>query len=174
MCGFLDCQPAERAKLDDGGELRIERFQLTQGVVERKNRYLAGRGSISGFVEGHARDALTALGRTVTPRVIDEDSAHHLCRHAEKMRAIVPVDVPLIDETQIHLMDERSRLQGMTGPFAAKLTRGDAAQLGVDERKQLMECFGIAATPVAEKRGDVPTRGNDRILQNVSFASLRP
>jgi hypothetical protein len=43
--------------------------------------------------------------------VIDEKAPHDLCGHGEKVRAVLPAHLPLIDQLQIRLMDEGGRLK---------------------------------------------------------------
>jgi hypothetical protein len=66
----------------------------------------------------------------------------------QKMRSILPVDMTLINKPQIDLVNQCGRLEGVV---PAKLSRGDAAQLSIDERQQLIQCAAVATTPVAEE-----------------------
>ena len=68
--------------------------------------------------------------------VIDQDPAHDLRRDAKEMASILPIDLALVDEPDVHLMNKRRRLQGVVGALAPKLARGNAAKLPVDERQQ--------------------------------------
>jgi hypothetical protein len=91
----------------------------------------------------------------VTPGVIDQDPAHDLRRRAKEMRPILPIDLPLIDEPQVHLVNQRRRLQGVVSPLAAKLAPRDATEFRVDQWQQLIERTAVAATPRAKQRRDV-------------------
>jgi hypothetical protein len=64
------------------------------------------------------------------------------------VRSILPVDLALIDETQVDLVDERRRLQRVIHALASELTGSDAAQLGIQERQELVERGGVAATSI--------------------------
>ena len=90
----------------------------------------------------------------MAPGVIDQDPAHDLRRHAEKVRPILPIDLPLVDEPEVHLVDQGRGLQGVVGPLAPKLARRHATELRVDQRQQLIERSLVAATPIAEQRRD--------------------
>jgi hypothetical protein len=87
--------------------------------------------------------------------MIDEDPAHHLSRDAKKVRPIPPVDVPLVNEPQKYLVNERSRLERVARSLTPEMPRRHPAQLGVDERQQLIEGTLVAATPVPEQRRDL-------------------
>jgi hypothetical protein len=78
----------------------------------------------------------------------DEDPTHDLRGDTKEMSPVTPIAVALIDESQIGLVDECRRLQGVAHPLMPKLPLRDPAQLGVNERQQLIECAAIPATPV--------------------------
>ena len=89
------------------------------------------------------------------PCVIHENPAHHLRRDAEEMRPIPPVDLPLVDQPQVDLVNQRGWLQRVADPFAAKLARGHPTQLRVDERQQLVESISVTTPPFGQKRRHV-------------------
>ncbi len=125
-------------------------------MIQREHGYLAGCRLLHSLIDRHARDTLAALGRIVATGVVDEDPPHDLCGDPEEMRPIPPIDLALIDESQIRFVDERRRLQGVARPLTTKLAPRDAAQLGVHERQQLIERTVIPATPLIEQRRDIP------------------
>ena len=79
------------------------------------------------------------------------------------MGATLPVAGALFDQPKVGFVDERGRLQGMSVPLQAKLTRGDSPQFRVDERQQAIESAPIAAAPVAEQPRDVMTCGHRQL-----------
>ncbi len=83
----------------------------------------------------------------VTARMIDQDPAHDLRGYAKKMGSALPVDPTLVDHAEIHLVNQRGRLQRVADSFHPKLARCDAAQLRVDEWQQLIKRNAVAATP---------------------------
>ena len=91
----------------------------------------------------------------MTAGVIDQDPAHDPRCDAKEMRSILPIRAALVDETDVGLVHERGGLQGVVRPLVAKLACGDAAKLRIDEREQLIEGSPVAATPIAQQRGDV-------------------
>jgi hypothetical protein len=146
--GLVDREPAKRAQLDDPGQVGIDGRQTTERVIERQQRHLLGSGDLLCVVNRDTLDAVTALSCAMTTRMVDENAAHRLCGHAEEVRSILPVDLALIDETQVDLVDERRRLQRVIHALASELTGSDAAQLGIQERQELVERGGVAATPI--------------------------
>ena len=128
-------------------------------------------GDVSRFVDRHASHAVAPLARVVTTGVIDEDPAHDLRRDTEEMRAILPIDLTLVDEPDVHLMDESRGLQGVIGPFVPELAHRHAAELRIDERQQLIERSPVAATPIAEQRGDVARRDHWSLFNQLDRSS---
>ena len=155
VCRFLYGQSAKCAKLDDSGQVRVGLFQAIERVIQREDGHLVRRRYLSRLVDRHALHTAAPLARAATPGVIDQDPAHDLRRDTKEVRSILPIDLPLIDEPQVHLMNERRRLQGVVGPLATKLAGRNATELRIDERQQLIECTAVAATPLAEQRRDV-------------------
>jgi hypothetical protein len=144
----FDRESAERAKLDDLGQRRVDLFQAPERVIQREDGDLVRRGDVFGCIDGHTALAVAALDRGVTTGVIDQDPAHDLCRDAKKVGSILPVDLALIDQPQVDLVNERRRLQ----TWSARSRRAGArppGELSVDEREQQIE-RSIAATPIAE------------------------
>ena len=76
----------------------------------------AGRlGGWRHLVQAHHRDAAAALVGVLSAGVIDEDLAHQLRRHRKEVRPALQRHAVHIHESQVDLMDERRRLQGVPG-----------------------------------------------------------
>ena len=155
MRRLFDGEPAKRAQLHDSREAVIELLEAAERLIQRENGYLVGWRRFQGRIDRQVMDALAPLARVVATGVVDKDPPHDLRGHTKEMRAIPPIDPPLIDQSQIRFVDERRRLQGVPHPLASKLARGDAAQLGIHERQQLVEGTVVPATPIVEQRRDV-------------------
>ncbi len=52
--------------------------------------------------------ARAALPGVMRPGVIDQDATHQVRGNREKLRAVLPLDPPLIDELQIRLVNQGS------------------------------------------------------------------
>jgi hypothetical protein len=85
------------------------------------------------------------------------------CAATPKSERIPPIDLPLIDESQVGFVDERRRLKRVPGPLATQLSPGDAAQLGIYEWQQLVEGTVIPPTPLVEQRRDVRRWGHHQL-----------
>ena len=53
--------------------------------------------------------------------MVHENAPHHDGGHADELRAVLPVHLPLIDEPQVRLVDERGGLERVVGPLAAQV-----------------------------------------------------
>ena len=96
---------------------------------------------------------LPAAGETVSlgglplPGVVHEHTAHHARRDAEEMRAVLPWNRPLRNQAQIRFVDDRCRLERVTGFLAAKVSGGQTAKLALDLRHELCFSFGRSRPP---------------------------
>jgi hypothetical protein len=89
----------------------------------------------------------------MTTGMIDEDPAHDLRGDTKEVRPIQPVDLPLVDEPQIRLVYECSRLQGVPDTLPSKLARGNPTELRVDQGQQL-----LLGSPDSNPRGALSHR----------------
>jgi hypothetical protein len=83
--------------------------------------------------------------------VIDEDAAHHLRYHGQKLYAVLPDGVLLIDETDVRLVYERGRLQDVSRTFASQMDSRTTAQLAVHERHRAIAGIQVPRVPGAEE-----------------------
>src|SRR5262245_13179380 len=91
------------------------------------------------------------------------------CRgDTKEMHPILPVDLPLIDEPDEHLVHKGRRLQGVIGPLAPKLAGRNAPELRIDEWQQPVERSPVTAAPIGEQRRDVARRDH-RSLSLISW-----
>ena len=93
------------------------------------------------------------------------------------MRTVLALQFGLIGQPQIRLVNERSRLEGALPIFASQPRLGDAKQIFVDDRRELLEGARIAIAPMNEKGGNVagrPGRFRDGCSQIRHCASLFP
>ena len=83
---------------------------------------------------------------------------HHLRGDRKEVRAILPVDVALIDQLHISLVDQAGRLQRAVAAFVRHVARGDHVELVVDERDQAIERRAVAVLPLAQQHRDLCRR----------------
>jgi hypothetical protein len=95
--------------------------------------------------------------------VIDEHTAHYIRGDSKKLGTIMPVSFPLIDEAKIRLVNEGCCLKGVTVGLATHGMRGNATQLIVHERYELVCRSRVALTPRLEERSDIRSCGLRKI-----------
>ena len=121
---FLVVQAAEVTQFHNLAAPWIHFRQTFQSFVE-SNHFRSGQTRDRGsFVERNLLRAAAAFGVRVTARVIDQNTPHNLRRDGEEVRTIGPMHVPLIDETNVSLVNQRGSLQRVILPFPAHVTAG--------------------------------------------------
>jgi hypothetical protein len=81
------------------------------------------------------------------------------------VRPISSLDPLAVNEPHEHLIDERGRLQRVTGAFMAHVVASQLAELVLDEWHQLIDGTAITASPGLEQRGSAQGMiRNDLIL----------
>ena len=83
--------------------------------------------------------------------MIDEDLPHQPGRHAEEVRPARQCQAVHIHQSQIDLVDERRRLEGVSWRFAPEMAPRHAAQLVIHERDQAVERRRVALAPGQEQ-----------------------
>jgi hypothetical protein len=127
VCRFFDREPAERTKFDDLRETPIDRFEATERIIQGKHWDFARCWRFPGIFNGYSLDPLAALVGMVTPCAIDEDAPHDLCGDTEEVRATPPINLTLIDESEIRFVDECRWLESMPRPLTTELPTRDPA-----------------------------------------------
>ena len=154
--GFLDRQSAEEAQLDNPGLRLVERFEPRERAIEIEDVHCVdpmrrrGNGRIQFDGHGHSATFLPRLA----PRMVEEHTPHKLRGDAEEMTSILPIDLALIEQTQIRLVDDRSDLEPIVPPFADQAARRKHTQFVVNERHQLVERVSAAILPLVQKLCD--------------------
>ena len=80
--------------------------------------------------------------------IIEQNPAHYLRRDAEEMGAILPLDLSLIDQTQVRFVDQRGRLQGMIRVLPPHVAVRQAMQFALNEGQEPFEGRLIAVAPI--------------------------
>jgi hypothetical protein len=94
-----------------------------------------------------ARHSTAPLGRRARPRSIQQNAPHDLGRHGEKVGAVLPVDVSHVDQAQVGFVNQGCGLEGAAGALVLHAVAGDAAELSVDPRRELVQGGCIPVRP---------------------------
>src|SRR5262249_39956203 len=79
---------------------------------------------------------------------------HHLRRDGKEVYPVLPANFLLTGQTQVRLVDERRRLQRVSGVLASKIMRSEPAQILIDQGHQCSERFFVTVTPGDKQLGD--------------------
>src|ERR1700693_1113165 len=91
------------------------------------------------FVEGDFWNAASSLLVSARTGVIHQNAPHQLCGDGKEVRAVLPVDLPGVYQSQVGFVDERSRLQRVTRTLSKHVPPSQAAQLLMDQRKEFFQ-----------------------------------
>ena len=105
-------------------------------------------------VQRDAFESATTLVGEPRSRVIDEYPPHQARSHAKEMGPVAPVDMPLIDQSEVGFVDEGGWLQRMAGYLAPQLRACDTSQMVVDNRDELVKRVSFAIADREEKVRD--------------------
>jgi hypothetical protein len=83
--------------------------------------------------------------------VVDQDSPHDLSRDGEEVRPALPLDLAGAGESQVGLVYQGSRLQGVVGAFFCEKAFGGAAQFAVYQAQDAALRVGVALAHLQEQ-----------------------
>ena len=107
-----------------------------------------------------AFESATTLCSEPRSRVIDEYPPHQARSHAKEMGPVAPVDLPLIDQSEVGFVYKSGWLQRMAGYLAPQLRACDTSQMVVDDRDELVK--GVSF-PIADREEKVRDFGRVRL-----------
>ena len=142
--GFLEGHANKITEFDEFGFGLAQRGEFFEGVVDGEQLVVVGRG---GKVHVFEIDALLAAAMTVralAPSPIDQDAAHRLSGGGEEMSAVGELRRLVADQPQPGFVNERGRLQRLTGSFVRHPVGRQLAQLLINKREQLISGLRIA------------------------------
>jgi hypothetical protein len=132
---FLDREARKVSQLDDLSLHWVECREPIECFVERED-IDTGFGSRHIRVEGGDCHTAATLVACVRPGVIDQDSSHHCGGHGNKVCAVPPLNAIDLDQAQVRLINQRRRLERVTGVLPAHVVVGEPMQLVVQNREQ--------------------------------------
>ena len=153
---FFDRQAAEVTQFNQSRQWRIKCGEFVERLIEQDDVYVRGGvGDEGDFGEGDFDRACATLFGQVAARVIYQQAAHDFSHCAEKVRAVLPVHLPLIHQLQINLVDQRRRLQRVIGALVFQAARRQPPQFIIDDGHQFIQRRRLAALPGKQELGDV-------------------
>ena len=156
--GFVEREAREDPALDHAMGALVNLRQPFEGDIDRQHLF-----DLDVAEEWFAVFALELDGAIVTatlqtrsrPRVIDQDPPHRLRGDRQEIVAVRRGQLTLVQEPEVHLVNERRGRERVIGRFPTELPTGDLTQLVVDERYEPLEGFTIARAPARKPFGDL-------------------
>ena len=107
------------------------------------------------FAQADHRGAAATLAGPLSTGVVDEDLAHQPGRQRKEVRAAFQRHPIHIDETQEDLVDERCRLERVSGRFPPEMAARHPTQIVIQQWNQAVERRSVSLSPGQEELGDV-------------------
>lgn len=148
---LLVVETAKVSQLNDLAAPRISLGQALQCLVQAQNLTALIGSDCRDFLERDLLRAAASLRVSVSPRVIDQNASHDLRRDREEVRAIRPVHILLINQPDIGFIYQGSSLKCVVFSLAAHVTAGEAMELVVHQRVQLVQSGLVPFTPLSEQ-----------------------
>jgi hypothetical protein len=108
--GFFHAEAAEEAQLDHFALARVDLGQGFERIVQRFQIAPARGGEAHHLIQRDVGDTAAAFRAAPLARVIHQDLPHQLRRHAEKVRAALPIRQLLRDQTEVRFVHQRGGL----------------------------------------------------------------
>jgi hypothetical protein len=167
---FINGQTGKEAQFDDLALTGIQSRQVVKRVVQRHQFEAALPWNVDAFIQRQHRRAAPAFIALLRPGMVYQDAAHHLTADGEEVGAILPLGLLLIHQAKPRFVDQGRALQGVVAALTAKMAVSQPAQLGVDQRRELVDGGLITRGPLSQQCGDVGRSHDDRLEQ---FATER-
>ena len=153
--GLVDAQSAEVTQLDHLALARVHLSQFFHCFIERNYVLSVSLMQSHRVIEREFARLAGTLVAMARLGMIDQNPAHHLRRHAEKVRPILPVNPSLIYEPDICFMYESRGLQSLSGFLIGHPDDRELAQFSVNQWEQLIGRFRIDRINGAEQLRNV-------------------
>jgi hypothetical protein len=85
---------------------------------------------------------------------MDQDPTHQVGRDGKEVGAVLPRDLPRIDQLQESFVDERGRLQDMPAFLAKYVMVSQPVEFLLHEGRELIEGGPVSVTPSVQELGD--------------------
>ncbi len=129
-------QTAEQAQSRQLGKCRVQVFEFPQRIVQGQHVHRIGGGALL-LVERDPAHRSATLFRFLAPRMIDQQTSHHLRGEGEELPA--SLEAAFLDSNQSHVcfVQQRGRLQGVIRTLLLHVALGELSKLVVHQRKEI-------------------------------------
>jgi hypothetical protein len=105
-------------------------------------------------MQRHAFESATTLSSEPRSRMIDENPPHQARSHAKEVGPVAPVELPLIDQSQVGFVHQGGWLQRLAGYLMPQLCASDTSQMVVDNRDEPVQGVSFAIADGEQKVRD--------------------
>src|SRR5262249_62327466 len=118
---------------DDLGLAWVHCLQPIERLVERDQILAPIECSNEGVVKRDLDDVTATSLVASSARRVNQHTTHGARRHCEEVRAVLPLDLRDVNQSQVRLVDERRCLECVPAMFASHVAMCESMKLGVDE-----------------------------------------
>jgi hypothetical protein len=129
-----------------------------QGIVESDELRRAFFRKNKGLIERKVAFGSAALAGAMSAGIIDQDATHETRGNAEKVIAVFPGEVFLLEEADECLMNEACGLKGVIFSLAAHVIGREASEVRINEGNQFIGRSPVALLELSEDTGNLSGR----------------
>jgi hypothetical protein len=134
---------------------RVQRLKSLECLMELHHAIEILIGQPERLVQPDWRTTSAALRGAPGLSVIDQEVPHDLSREREEMRAIRQVDLWGIDQPEVRLVNESSRVDRIVAGRAPQSLVRELSEPVVDQGDELIPGVRVTGTPSLEEGGDL-------------------
>ena len=148
---LLFAKAGKKAKLHNLGPLGGLCLQFIEGVTELEERFvLCGLRDFKA-VQFDFLGVAPMTNAQAAPGTVDQEVAHRFRRGGEKVAMVLPLALLACGEFQIHLVDEGSSLQTLSGRKQRQFVSGEFPQFVVDGWQETLSGVRVALINCAQQ-----------------------
>ena len=146
MGGFFGGEAAKKAKFNNAALLFINAGETREGIVKSDDIGAFRSGWDEGFFEDDGA-AGTAFRSAMVAGIVNKNLVHEASSDGDKVSAVLGVDGPMVNETEIGFMDEHSAAESVIGVFSPEKAVSEVVELVVDQGNESLKGFRIPLSP---------------------------
>ena len=142
--GFFEGHADEISQFYQFGFGLVLGGEFVERIIYRQQLIIVARGGKVHVLDVHALLSAAVAPRVFAAGVINQDAAHRLGCCGEEMSAVLEFRVFLADQTQPSFMNQRRRLERLSGSLVRHPGGCQFAQLLIDQREEFVSGLRIA------------------------------
>jgi hypothetical protein len=172
--GLLVLEAGEESQFHQGGGLRIVPLELCERLVDCQQIVKPFVRNRQILVEVQTPGLTASLVPAPASCPFDQDSAHGLGGGAEEVSPAIPVLLGAVaNQPQVRFVHQGRSLKRLAGPFLRQPLSGEAAQLIVDKRQELVGSVWVAGVNGVQDARDIAHESQFTMRNSKSLYSSR-